>query len=175
MINKLTILNIACIAVLVWPVTAHAQRRSAAPAGTVPMTSVTIAIGSQRYTGTVDAECGIDQRATGTNTRAYYRAFYPWFGQKVAADKPQWRFTLEIQRRATSDVYPHFTFSFLDGNKSATIQTVTYGERMGSGTVRVTRKGAGARFDVQGKSKEGDAINASIACSAFAASEAGGG
>ena len=96
------------------------------------------------------------------------------FGQKIAPDKPQWRFTLEVQRSVTPD-HKHFVFSFLDGKKAATIQTVTYGERMGDGTVRVTRQGAGARFEVRGKSKEGDAVNAVITCSAFPGSEAAGG
>ena len=166
-------LHFALVALLLLPATMHAQRRGAA--GTkVPMTTATIVIGDKRYTDTVDAECGIDPRATAGTTRAYYRAMYPWFGQKVAADKPQWRFTLEVQRSATPD-HKHFTFSFLDGTRSATIQTVTYGERMGDGSVRVTRQGAGARFEVRGKSKEGEAVNAVITCSAFPGSEAAGG
>lgn len=166
-------LHLACVVLLLWPAAAHAQRRGASQAK-VPMTTATIVVGDKRYTGTVDAECGIDPRATAATTRAYYRAMYPWFGQRVAPDKPQWRFTLEIQR-ASGELHKHFNFSFLDGNKSATIQTVTYGAKMGDGTVRVTRQGAGARFDVTGKSKEGDAVNAVITCSAFPGSEAAGG
>lgn len=172
---RLMCLQLACLALLLAPATLHAQRRGAAQSKTVPMTTATIVIGDKRYTGTVDAACGIDERATATTTRAYYKAMYPWFGQRVAPDQPQWRFTLEIQRASAGDLHKNFTFSFLDGSKSATIQTVTYGERMGSGTVRVTRQGAGARFEVRGQSKEGTAVNAVITCSAFTASEGAGG
>ena len=66
-------------------------------------------------------------------------------------------------------------FSFLDGQRSGTIQTVAGAERMGNGTVRVTRQGAGARFEVEGRTKEGDAIRATIDCSTFQKSEGAGG
>ena len=171
--NRLTSLRIACIALILWPAAAQAQRRGATPAKG-PLTTATIVIGDKRYTGTVDAECGIDPRATANTTRAYYRAMYPWFGQRVAPDKPQWRFTLEVQR-AAGETHKHFNFSFLDGSTSATIQTVTYAAPMGDGTVRVTRQGAGARFEVRGKSKEGDSVSAVITCPAFPGSEAAGG
>ena len=46
---------------------------------------------------------------------------------------------------------------------------------MGSGTVRVTRHGGGARFDVEGRTKEGDTLRATIDCSTFQKSEGAGG
>lgn len=92
-------------------------------------------------------------RATTSNTRAYYVAMYPWFGQRVAPDKPQWRFNLEIRRGAGSEASDQFVFSFLNGQHSGTIQTVVGSERMGIGTVRVTRHGTGAHFDVEGRTK----------------------
>jgi hypothetical protein len=94
---------------------------------------------------------------------------------RVAPDKPQWRVNLEIRRGASTEASDQFVFSFLDGQRSATIQTVAGSERMGSGTVRVTRHGTGARFDVEGKSKEGAPVHATIDCSAFQKSEAAGG
>ena len=151
-------------------------RRGAPGAPAVPMTDVALAIGGARYTGRVDAHCAVDERATPDNGRAYLRAMYPWFGQRVAADRPQWRFTLEVRRGARPDSYGGFVFSFLDGTrKSGTIQTVAGAERMGSGTVRVTRHGAGARFEVAGRSKEGETIRATIDCAEFQGSEGAGG
>jgi len=100
---------------------------------------------------------------------------YPWFGQRVEPDKPQWRFTLEIRRGEGAEASDQFVFSFLDGQRSGTIQTVSGSERMGSGTVRVTRHGHGARFDVEGRTKEGDVVRATIDCSAFQKSEGAGG
>jgi hypothetical protein len=139
------------------------------------MTDVSITLGTQTVTGRVDANCHVDERATTSNTRAYYVAMYPWFGQRVAPDKPQWRFNLEIRRGAGSAGPDQFTFSFLDGQRSGTIQTVSGSERMGSGTVRVTRHGTGARFDVEGRTKEGDPLRATIDCSTFQKTEGAGG
>ena len=141
----------------------------------VPMTDVSITLGKDTVTGRVDADCHVDERATAGSTRAYFVARYPWFGQRVAPDKPQWRFDLEIRRGKTSEASDQFVFSFLDGQRSGTIQTVAGAERMGNGTVRVTRQGAGARFEVEGRSKEGDAIRATIDCSTFQKSEGAGG
>ena len=137
----------------------------------VPMTDASITLGSTTVTGRVDADCHVDQRASAGNTRAYFVARYPWYGQRVAPDKPQWRFDLEIRRGTTSEASDQFVFSFSDGQKSGTIQTVAGSERMGSGKVRVTRHGNGARFDVEGRTKEGDVLRATIDCSAFQKSE----
>ena len=150
-------------------------RRGAAGAAAQPMTDVSISLGATRVSGRVDAQCGVDQRATARNTRFYYRMLYPWFGQKVAADKPQWRVGLEIRPASSAGRYDQFVFSFHDGERSGTIQTVAGAERMGSGTVRVTRHGNGARFDVAGRTKEGEAVRATIDCSQFQGSEAAGG
>jgi len=177
----------ACLALgaLALPATSEAQtrrggaviaRRGAPGAAAVPMTDASITIGGARYTGRLDAKCGADEKATVGNTRFYYTAMYPWFGQRVAADKPQWRFNLSIKRSAKPNVHDQFVFSFMDGTrKSGVIQTVAGSQRMGSGTVKVTRHGAGARFDVAGRSDKGEPIQATIDCSAFQGGEAAGG
>ena len=149
--------------------------RRGAPGAIVPMTDVSISLGSTTTTGRVDAKCGVDEKATPTNARAYFVLMYPWFGQPVPPDKPKWRFTLEIRRGATSDASNEFTFSFLDGTRAATIQTIAGAERIGSGTVRVTRQGKGARFEVEGRTKQGVAVRASIVCSAFQRGATAGG
>lgn len=164
---------------LIIPSPSHAQgtrsTRRGAPGQVVPMTDVSITLGSKTTTGRVDAKCGVDEKATPTNTRAYFVLMYPWFGQRVAADKPQWRFNLEIRRGTKSEASGEFTFSFLDGNRGATIQTIASAGRIGSGTVRVTREGNGARFEVEGLTKQGVPVRATIVCSAFQRGEAGGG
>ena len=152
----------------------HAQRRGA-PGVVVPMTDVSVTLGSKTVTGRVDAKCGVDEKATPTNTRGYFVLMYPWFGQRVAPDKPQWRFNLTIHRGKTIEASDQFVFSFMDGQRSGVIQTVAGAERMGSGTVRVTRQGKGARFEVEGKTKEGQSLRATITCSEFQTSEGAGG
>lgn len=149
--------------------------RRGAPGVDVPMTDVSVTLGNQTVTGHVDADCHIDNRATPSNTRAYFVIMYPWFGQRVAPDKPQWRVNLEIRRGTTTEASDQFVFSFLDGQRSGTIQTVAGAERMGSGTVRVTRHGPGARFDVEGRAKSGEPVRATIDCSVFQKTEAAGG
>lgn len=167
------------------PRVSHAQRkpsgatgmsmRRGAPGVDVPMTDVSVTLGTQTVTGRVDADCHVDSRAAPGNTRAFFVIMYPWFGQRVAPDKPQWRVNLEIRRGTTTEASDQFVFSFLDGQRSGTIQTVAGAERMGSGTVRVTRHGTGARFDVEGKTKEGSPVRATIDCSTFQKSEGASG
>jgi hypothetical protein len=147
--------------------------RRGAPLG--PVSEVTVSVGGLEYSGRVDASCQIDEKATTSNTRAYFVVMYPWLGQRPPADQPQWRFTLEIRRHADADTYPQFAFSFLDGAKPATIQTVGGSPKMGSGSVRVTRRGPGARFEVEGRSKEGQPLRAAIDCPRFQATAAAGG
>lgn len=150
-------------------------RRGAPGAPAQPLTSASIALGDARYEGRVDAKCAVDERATTTNTRAYLRAMYPWFGQRPPADQPRWRFTLELRRSPSTERYDQFVFSFQDGRTGGTIQTIAGAERMGSGTVRVTRRADGARFEVQGRTREGDAVRATIDCPRFTGGgEAGG-
>jgi hypothetical protein len=159
---------------IVLPDASLAQRRGA-PGAVVPMTDVSITLGEKTVTGRVDAKCGIDERATPTNTRGYFVLMYPWFGQRVAPDKPQWRFDLHIRRGTTSEASQQFVFSFSDGARSGVIQTVPGAERMGSGTVKVTRQGKGAKFEIDGRTKEGQPLRATIDCSAFQKGEAAGG
>ena len=149
--------------------------RRGAPGVVTPMTDVSITLGTSTVAGQVDADCHVDERATTSNTRAYLITRYRGFGKRVAPDKPQWRFDLEIRRGTASEASDQFVFSFSDGQRSGTIQTVSGAERMGSGTVRVTRHGTGARFEVTGKTKEGDALRATIDCSTFQKSEGAGG
>jgi hypothetical protein len=149
--------------------------RRGAPGVDVPMTDVSVTLGRQTVSGRVDADCHVDNRATAGNTRAYFVIMYPWFGQRVAADKPQWRVNLEIRKGTTTEASDQFVFSFHDAQRSGTIQTVAGAERMGSGTVRVTRHGSGARFDVEGRTKEGESVRASIDCAVFQKTEGAGG
>ena len=154
----------------------NAPARRGTPGVVVPLTTASITIGDAQYTGRVDANCSIDERATTSNTRSYYHVLYPWFGYRPPADQPQWRFELGIPRSPRADRFDQFMIHFADGStRSGSIQKVSYGERMGSGTVRVTRQGAGARFDVDGRTEKGETVRATIVCPAFPKSEAAGG
>lgn len=166
-------------AAIALPVTSLAQEpssgRRGAPGAVVPMTDVSVTVGGATTTGRVDAKCGVDGRATPTNSRFRFVLMYPWFGQRVAADKPQWRFNLSVKRGSASEASDQFTFSFRDGRREALIQTVAGSGRIGSGTVRVERQGAGARFEVEGRTEQGVPVRATIVCSAFQGGGAVGG
>jgi hypothetical protein len=150
-------------------------RRGAPGAAVVPTADASITLGSADYKGSVDANCTRDERAVAGTSRAYYHILYPWFGARPAAGQPQWRFELNVMRPTRTGVYDRFMFYFQDGAKAGTIQNVPGSARMGRGTVRVTPLGAGARFEVEGQSQNGDAIRATIDCAAFPASEGVGG
>jgi hypothetical protein len=168
------------LATLLATIPASAQRRAAtvrrgAPSTTVtPTADASITLGSARYAAKVDANCTRDERARAGTGRAYYHILYPWFGARPAPGQPEWRFELNVMRPARPGAYENFMFHFADGAKSGTIQNVPGSQRMGRGTVRVTPTGAGARFDVEGRSQNGDAISATIECAAFPRSEAAG-
>ena len=154
---------------------AASARRGAPGAAVTPTAEASITLGTTRYAASVDANCTRDERATPTNGRFYYHIMYPWFGARPAPGQPQWSFELDVSRPTRPNEFKYFVFSFHDGAKSGTIQDVSGGKRMGSGTVRVTPHGAGARFDVEGRGQEGDAIRATIDCASFPASEGAGG
>ncbi|HET7459032.1 MAG TPA: hypothetical protein VFJ74_15395 [Gemmatimonadaceae bacterium] len=152
--------------------------RRGAPGVVVPLTEADITIGGVRYTGRVDAHCKVDPRATPRNTRAYYSVAYPWFGYRPPADQPQWHFNVEVRPGdGPAGASNEFVFSFGDADrKNGVIQTVSYArEKYGTGTVRVTRHGSGARFEVRGRTDRGETVQAIIDCSQFQDGEAAGG
>ena len=179
-LTALALASVAAIAATVaFPARADAQRRSPQGAadrsarGTpgVPLTTVLLSLGRAHYDARVDAHCHVDDRAAPGNTRAYFVVMYPWFGQRPPTDQPQWQLNLEIRRGARADTHDEFTFSFQDGQKSGVIQTVDGSQRIGSGTVRASLRGRGARFEVEGRSSQGEAIRATIECSSVQKNE----
>jgi hypothetical protein len=150
-------------------------RRGASEAAVKPTATASIDLATAHYEGSVDANCTRDERAAAGTARAYYHIMYPWFGARPAAGQPQWKFELNIPRPTRAGVHDRFMFFFQDGAKTGSIQNIPGSARMGSGTVSVTTHGAGARFDVSGKSGNGEAIRATIDCTAFPASEGAGG
>ncbi len=154
------------------PSAAPAANASARRGGDhTPTTEALISLGKASYRGRVDADCELRERAPVGGPRMYYLVMYPWFGRPLAADEPKWRFDLEIRRGPVPGVYQHFVFSFQDGASSGLIQVLPGATRYGSGTVRVTPRPPGARFEVQGISERGVPLRATIDCVAFESPE----
>ncbi len=82
---------------------------------------------------------------------------------------------LTVWRPASGDSTPQITFSVYSGGKSERIATVKATKMEGKGTVQVTRKGAGGRFDIEGTTSGGAAVKGFIECEKFAAPVAAGG
>ena len=180
--SRTSVVNLAVLAALLVAASpASAQRRNAtvrrgAPDAPVVATAeASINLGSTRYAGSVDANCTRDELARAGTARAYYHIMYPRFGTRPAAGQPQWRFELNVPRPTRPGTYDRFMFHFQDGERQGTIQNIPNSERMGSGSVRVTPKGAGARFEVEGRSQNGEAIRATIECASFPRTEGAGG
>lgn len=152
-----------------------AQRSARRGGDHTPSTDASISLGKLSYQGRVDADCELRDRAPVGGPRMYFLVMYPWFGRPLAPEEPKWQFDLEILRGPVPDVYQHFVFSFHDGATSGTIQVLPGAARYGSGTVRVTRRPPGARFEVQGVTDKGDRLTATIDCVRFVQSEAVGG
>ena len=150
-------------------------RRGVPGAAVVATAEASIAIGAARYAGSVDATCTRDERARAGTARAYYHILYPRFGARPAPRQPEWRFELNVPRPTRAGAFDRFMFHFGDGKRQGTIQNIPNSERMGSGTVRVTPNGAGARFEVEGRSQNGETIRATIECASFPRSEGPGG
>lgn len=155
------------------PIPAPSAATSARRGGDhTPSTQAAITLGKASYRAVVDANCEVRESAPVGGPRVYYFVLYPWFGRPLGPDEPKWRFDLEIRRGPVPGVYRDFVFSFQDGTSSGLIQVLPGATRYGSGTVRVTPRPPGARFEVQGISEKGVPLRATIDCVAFETSEA---
>ena len=183
LLSRASIVHLVTLAVLLvlaaTPASAQRRnptvRRGAPGAPVTPTAEATIALGSARYSGSVDATCTRDERARAGTARAYYHILYPRFGTRPAPGQPEWRLELNVPRSTGSGALDRFMFHFGDGARQGTIQNIPSSERMGSGTVRITPNGAGARFEVEGRSQKGETIRATIECSSFPRTEGAGG
>lgn len=154
------------------PGRADAQRRRRPWEGLAAPTNVVVVVGGRRYETRVEAQCELDERAAPGSPRWQWNVLYPPFGVQSTPAVIR-SFGLDIWRGRGGDATNTLSFSATVNGASHLIQT--YGARIGQGTVRVARVGAGARFEVEGRDAKGVSVRATIECEQVRKPEATGG
>jgi hypothetical protein len=147
-------------------------RRARPWEGLAVSTKADITFNGRRYERTVEAQCEFDERATPGSARWQWNVLYPPFGVK-REPAPLTSFALAIWNPAKAGAPAPFSFAIGADDESPMIQT--YGRPAGSGTVRISRNGPGAKFDVSGADARGRKITATIECAQVRKPEATGG
>ena len=144
---------------------AQVRRQSSIPgAGAEESTKVTLAlaVGSQRYDETRQGRCTYTAMASIYNTlAAMWSVQYSRAGNSSLA--------LTVWRPVRGDTTAQLNFYFGNGQTRHHITTVKGAEMLGKGTVQVTRRGPGGRFELAGTTAEGTTVRGSIDCEKFAA------
>ena len=146
-------------------------RRSRPWDGLAVSTNVTVTVDGRRFERQVEAQCEFDERAARGASRWQWNVLFPPFGVR-STPAPLQSFSLAVWRARAGTDHP---FSFAADVDGASPLIQTYGARSGSGTVRVTRRGAGARFEVAGRDGRGREVTATIECTQVRKPEAAGG
>ncbi len=129
-----------------------------------------LTVGKQRFDETAQAKCTHAPMASIYNTLAkMWSVEYPTGGKKSLH--------LTVWQPMRGDTTPQITFYSGGDGQSQEIATVKAGggATKGSGTVTITKHGAGGRFDISGTTAEGAKVSGSIDCEKFAAPIAVGG
>ncbi len=153
---------------------AHAQIRVQRPTPGGPpaedSTRVTLAldVGNRHFDQAKQGRCVYAPQASIYNTLAsmWSVEVEPAAGSTI---------TLTVWRPTRGDTMPQITFGVSTGNKTQRIATVKATKTAGTGTVQLTKNGAGGRFELRGTTAEGAEVRGSIACDKFAAPMAVGG
>jgi hypothetical protein len=147
-------------------------RRARPWEGLAVSTKADVTFNGRRYERTVEAQCEFDERATRGSARWQWNVLYPPFGLR-SDPAPLRSFALSIWNPAKGGAPAPFSFAIGADGESPMIQT--YGRPAGSGSVRITRNGAGAKFHVSGVDARGRKITATIECAQVRKPEATGG
>ena len=160
---------IASLALVGISALSHAQVRARRPmdvrgAGAEESTKVTLAlaVGAKRYEQTKVGRCTYTPTASIYNTLAAM-----WSVQSAVSSNSSLAMT--VWRPVRGDTTAQLNFNVNEGSTRQRIATVKGGEILGSGTVQVTKRGPGGRFEISGKTAEGASISGHIDCEKFAA------
>lgn len=141
-----------------------ARRQSIVPgAGAEESTKVTLAltVGRERYDETRQGRCTYTAMASIYNTlAAMWSVQYSRAGNSSLA--------LTVWRPVRGDTTAKLNFYIGKGPTQHRIATVKGGEMLGKGTVQVSKRGPGGRFEITGTSAEGATVRGYIDCEKFA-------
>jgi hypothetical protein len=132
------------------------------PADDSTRVTLALAVGDKRYDEAKRGRCVHAPVASIYNTRAamWLVNYAPVPGRSVA---------LTVWRPMSGDTTAQINFSVFAGGKSQRIATVKGTEIVGKGSVQLTRRGAGGRFDISGTTGDGSAVRGYIECEKFSA------
>lgn len=128
-----------------------------------------LAVGKQQFDETIQARCTHAPVASIYNTVAeMWSVEYPTQQNKSLH--------LTVWQPITGDKTPQISFYAGGSGNSQQIATVKgASEQKGKGTVTITKRGAGGRFDISGTTADGASVRGYIDCEKFAAPMAVGG
>lgn len=129
-----------------------------------------VTVGNQKFDETTQAKC----------THAPMASIYNTLAKMWSVEFPSERnqsLHLTVWQPMRGDTTPQITFYAGGAGKSQQITTVKAGggATKGTGTVTITKHGAGGRFDINGTTADGAKVSGSIDCEKFAAPMAVGG
>jgi len=142
--------------------TARAQVRARAAAEDSTMVTLALAVGGTRLEEAKRGRCVHAPVASiyGTMAKMWSVDYAPVSGRSLS---------LTVWRPMTGDSTAQLSFSVSTKGKSQRIATVKGGSIVGKGSVQVTKRGEGGRFDINGTTDDGAAVRGSVACEKFAA------
>jgi hypothetical protein len=140
----------------------RAASHTTLPAEDSSRVTLALAVGGQRFDEVTRGRCVHAPRASIFNTLSsmWMVNYAPAPGRSIA---------LTVWRPMTGDTTPQINFNVSTGGKSQRIETVRAAEIVGKGSVRITKRGAGGRFDIVGTTGDGATVRGSIECEKFAA------
>lgn len=167
-------IGVAALALVGVAPLAHGQvtvRRPTGPGAAVEdstRVTLSLAVGSQRLAEAKQGRCTHAPQASIFGTLAAM-----WSVQ--FAPSPKNSVSLTVWRPLRGDSTPQITLAVGGGETTYRVETVKGTKTSGEGTVQITKRGAGGRFDIDAKTADGATIRGSIDCEKFSAPMAVGG
>lgn len=124
--------------------------------------TLALAVGGQRFDEAKRGRCVHAPRASiySTLAKMWMVNYVPASGRSVS---------LTVWRPMSGDTTAQMNFDVYSSGKSRRIATVKGAEIVGTGTVQITSRGAGGRFDIVGTTSDGSAVRGYIECEKFSA------
>jgi hypothetical protein len=147
------------------------RRPTVVRAGEEEKTKVTLSldVGNTRFDGATQARC------THAPIASIYNTVAEMWSVEYSAEGNR-SLHLTVWRPTSGDPAPQISFYAGSGGKNQQITTVKgAGEQKGKGTVAITKRGAGGRFDITGTTADGASVRGYIECEKFSAPMAVGG
>ena len=141
---------------------ARAQVRARAAAEDSTVVTLALAVGGARFEEAKRGRCVHAPQASIYGTMAAM-----WLVNYAPVPDRSVSFT--VWRPMKGDTTAQLNFSAVTKGKSQRIDTVKGSETVGKGSVRITKRGAGGRFDIEGTTGDGAAVRGYIECEKFAA------